>query len=171
MLRFPLGPSSGLPQSATIQIDVANQPTVSDFTLFLDSASFAAKYQSAAGTRDVPVIARFANRLLIEQQYTLVEKQLEESFFSYPNPFSPLRERATIVFNLEDPNPATLTIYTLTGDEVIKIDVAAASGGEPVTYEWDGRNQAGQVVLNGIYLAILEVPGVGEVRTKIAVMK
>jgi hypothetical protein len=172
MLRFPLGSASGVPQKATIQIQLADQPVVGDFTLTLDSTSFVAKYQSAAGERDVPVIARFANHLLIQQQYTLVQKQLESSFFSYPNPFSPLREHATIVFNMETPQPSSLTIYTLTGDEVFKVDLPApAASGTPVTYDWDGRNQAGQVVLNGVYFAVLQVQGAGDVRTKIAVMK
>ncbi|MCK4856897.1 MAG: T9SS type A sorting domain-containing protein, partial [candidate division Zixibacteria bacterium] len=87
----------------------------------------------------------------------------------YPNPFSPLRQ--TLHFS----NPLigetmVLTIYTLTGEEVFTLTLTAAEATADALV-WDGRNSSGQMVLNGVYLAVLNVEGKGEVRTKIAVVK
>jgi hypothetical protein len=166
-LRFPLGPEFGTPTEAVVNLTLVQNPSVSDFVLHLDSTSFSAAYQSASGEKPVRVNAAFATKLVIEQSYTLVSEQLEQAFFCYPNPFSP--ERQTLKFTNPLPQQSkTLTIFTLAGEEVLRREIAAA---EADVIIWDGRNNAGHQVLNGVYLAILTVPGEGEVRTKIAVVK
>jgi len=171
-LRFNLGGNTGLPQVAVLSITLRSDPTLLDAVLYLDSNSFAAEYISPAGAKPVPITARFASRLIIEQDLTLVPVALEQSFFSYPNPFSPLTEQATIVYSSSVTKPATLKIYTLTGDEVLSRALPApTSANEPVTVIWDGKNADGAIVLNGIYIAVLTVERMPEVRTKIAVVK
>lgn len=171
-MRFTLGAGFGTPQSARISVQLAQSPALSDFTFHMDSLSFSASYQTAVGARPVPVTAAFSQTLLIQQKFTLVPSGLTESFFSYPNPFSPVRQEATIVYNLSSAKPATLTIYTLTGDEVLKKEIPApASTAEPIQIKWDGRNGDGKIVLNGVYIAVLAVDGEAEIRTKIAVVK
>ncbi|MCX6833338.1 MAG: hypothetical protein NT028_14640, partial [candidate division Zixibacteria bacterium] len=171
-LRFNLGGNTGLPQVAVLSITLRSDPTLLDAVLYLDSNSFAAEYDSPAGARPIPISARFASRLVIKQDLTLVPVALEQSFFSYPNPFSPLTEQATIVYSSSVTKPATLKIYTLTGDEVLNRALPApTSANEPVTVIWDGKNAEGTIVLNGIYIAVLTVEGMPEVRTKIAVVK
>ncbi len=171
-LRFDLGESRGIPTSGTITVTLVEQPAASDFVLYLDSLSFSASYETAVGARAVPIAASFAQRLVIEQMFTLVPSALTESFFSFPNPFSPLHEQATIVYNLSTAKSAKLKIYTLAGEEVITKDIPApASITEPVQVLWDGRNGNGQIVLNGVYIAVLAVDGEAEIRTKIAVVK
>jgi hypothetical protein len=171
-LRFDLGKSTGLPQVALLSITLRSDPTLLDAVLYLDSNSFAAEYISPAGAKSVPITARFASRLIIEQDLTLVPTELEQSFFSYPNPFSPLSEQATIVYSSSVTKPATLKIFTLTGDEVLnRILPTPTSINEPVTVIWDGKNADGEIVLNGVYIAVLTVEGMPEIRTKIAVVK
>ena len=170
--RFNLGASTGLPQVAVLSITLRSEPTLLDAVLYLDSNSFAAEYISPAGAKPVTITARFASRLIIEHDLTLVPAALEQSFFSYPNPFSPLSEQATIVYSSSVTKPATLKIYTLTGDEVLsRVLPAPTSANEPVTVVWDGKNADGEIVLNGVYIAVLTVEGMPEVRTKIAVVK
>lgn len=171
-VRFNLGSGYGIPRSGTLSLTIAANPELQDFSLYLDSNSIAAAYETAAGTKPVPISARFASDLMIERQFTLVAQALSQSFFCYPNPFSPIHERAALVYNLSTARAATLKIYTLHGEEVITREIPPpASLAEPVTVYWDGRNQDGQIVLNGVYVAVLSVDGEGEVRTKIAVVK
>jgi hypothetical protein len=171
-IRFNLGAGTGVPQIAVLSITLRSDPTLLDAVLFLDSSSFAAEYISPAGAKPVPITARFASSLIIEQDLTLVPAALEQSFFSYPNPFSPPSEQATIVYSSSVLKPATLKIYTLTGDEVLNRALPApTSASEPMTVIWDGRNASGAMVLNGVYIAVLSVEGMPEVRTKIAVVK
>jgi hypothetical protein len=168
-LRFNLGASTGLPEVAVLSITLQSDPTLLDAVLYLDSNSFAAEYISPAGAKPVPITARFASRMIIEKNFTLVPAALEQSFFFYPNPFSPLTEQAKIAYSSSVTKPATLKIYTLTGDEVRSLALPALpSANEPF---WDGRNADGAIVLNGIYIAVLTVEGMPEVRTKIAVVK
>ena len=171
-LRFNIGAAQGIPNSGVISITLVDEPALSDFVLYLDSMSFSASYQTAVGPRPVPIAASFAQNLVIQAKFTLVPSSLTESFFSFPNPFSPLHEQATIVYNLSEAKTATLVIYTLGGEEVLKKEIPApATVGEPVQIQWDGRNTDGQIVLNGVYLAVLSVSGESEIRTKIAVVK
>jgi hypothetical protein len=171
-LRFNLGENTGLPQIAVLSIVLQSNPTLLDAVLYLDSNCFSAEYVSPGGAKPVPITARFASRLVIEQDLTLVPAALEQSFFSYPNPFSPLTEQATIVYTSSVTKPATLKIYTLTGDEVLSRALPApTSANEPMTVTWDGKNADGAIVLNGVYIAVLTVEGMPEVRTKIAVVK
>ncbi len=171
-MRFALGPGYGVPRNATLTVAIAATPQLEDFSFYLDSNSVAASYETAAGTKPVPISAEFSSTLMIEREYTVVAQDLAASFFSYPNPFSPLQEKATLVYNLEALKAATIKIYSLTGEEILTREIPAPESlAEPVRFEWDGRNNDGHIVLNGVYLAVLSVPGEGEVRTKIAVVK
>jgi hypothetical protein len=166
-VRFPLGSSYDLPRSAELTLGVRQDPLESDFTLYLDSTSFAAAYQSAGGEKQVPVKADFASLLVIKRDFTLVSHILSEAFFCYPNPFSPNREQ--LQFSRPSPDkPAVLTIFTLTGEQVVSLNVPA-DGND--SFSWDGRTASGGVVLNGVYIAVLTVEAEGEVRTKVAVVK
>lgn len=171
-LRFNLGEELGTPSSGKITVEIASQPGLSDFTMYIDSLSLSSSYQTAVGPRPVPITASFAQKLVIEQKFTLVPSNLTESFFAFPNPFSPLHESSTIVYNLGVAKPATLTIYTLAGNEVLTREIPSPSSlSEPIQIQWDGRNNDGQIVLNGVYIAVLAVDGEAEIRIKIAVVK
>lgn len=166
-VRFVLGSGYDLPESAELTLDLLQDPLETDFTLYLDSTSFAAAYQSATGEKAVPVKADFASLLVIKRDFTLVSHILSEAFFCYPNPFSPNREQ--LQFSRPSPDkPAVLTIFTLTGEQVISLDIPA-DGKD--SFAWDGRTTSGSAVLNGVYIAVLTVQGEGEVRTKVAVVK
>jgi hypothetical protein len=166
-VRFPLEPEYDLPDNASISLTLLDDPAHNDFTIHLDSNSFIGEYMTPAGIKQVPIRARFSSRLLIEQGYTLVPPALESSFFCYPNPFSPHRQ----VLKFSDPRPdkaKTLTIFSLAGDQVYTTHLEPGAVDQ---LTWDGRTGGGQMVLNGVYLAILSIDGVGEARTKIAVVK
>ena len=75
---------------------------------------------------------------------------------NYPNPFNP---DTWIPFHLADDADATLTIYDAAGVLVRQFDLGYQSAGfytdrGRASY-WDGRNQQGETVANGVYFCTL----------------
>ncbi len=70
---------------------------------------------------------------------------------NYPNPFN---NSTTIAFRVEQSGPTTLTIYDLSGALVRTLHNGFLSAGN---YElvWAGRDQSGQSIASGIYIAVL----------------
>ncbi len=97
--------------------------------------------------------------------------------FSYPNPFDPLREKTRVVYTLTEESDVTLRIYNLTGDLILDREMKSGDAGaksQPSGYQnafyWDGRNNPGMVVANGMY--ILEIKTKNEkLHRKIGVVK
>ena len=50
---------------------------------------------------------------------------------------------------------AQLTIYSVSGRRVRRVDVDARAGTN--AYRWDLRDEAGDLVANGVYLFLLEI--------------
>lgn len=101
---------------------------------------------------------------------------LARGFSNFPNPFAAGREATTFAYPLERAARVWLRLLTLDG-EVVRTIAAGATRGAGVRQEdgWDGRNGAGRVVRNGVYLAELVVrwEGGGEARAlrKVAVVR
>ena len=90
---------------------------------------------------------------------TVVAKEVEKIFGNYPNPFGSTVPTTKFVFWAEDAGTAELRIYTLMGGLVYSHSVSLPEGNK--LYDglitWDGKNNVGREVLNGVYLAILKV--------------
>jgi hypothetical protein len=89
--------------------------------------------------------------------------------FNYPNPFSPLVRSTNIVYFSTSTGNATIKIFTITGQLVRSLTDAANVGSNEV--QWDGKNGKGQIVRNGVYVAIILPPGGAKQTVKIAVVK
>jgi flagellar hook assembly protein FlgD len=76
------------------------------------------------------------------------------SVYAYPNPFS---TDTDVVFTLDRDVEVTLRIYSVSGRLVQKATLPGASGRNG--YHWDGRDQEGDSVANGVYLLQLSAPG------------
>ena len=79
---------------------------------------------------------------------------------NYPNPFNP---ETWIPYQLKTPADIVLTIYDMKGQAVRTLSVGHQPAGvcrsrERAAY-WDGRNQQGQTVANGIYFCTLSAGG------------
>jgi hypothetical protein len=118
---------------------------------------------------------------LISSVYSTSTNDPKEGFFNYPNPFGqPPHETTKIVFYLNTTTSADVTvrIFTLMG-ELVKSKwhknlENLARGNYDGYLEWDGRNDRGYKVLNGVYLCIIEINTNGMVQkyvTKIAYIK
>ncbi len=68
---------------------------------------------------------------------------------NYPNPFNP---STTIAFSVEKTAVIRLTVYNALGEPVRELVNGQLQAGEYKAF-WDGRNQAGELLGSGIYLA------------------
>ena len=69
---------------------------------------------------------------------------------NYPNPFS---DETTFTFQYQSPNgigEATIKIYTVYGRLIREIRDTARAGFNKIA--WDGRDEDGDLVANGVYL-------------------
>ena len=94
--------------------------------------------------------------------------------YSFPNPFNPPNQPATIAWKIMDNAAVTLSVYSQTGNLVLKKEFP--SGGEGGRaglnqFVWDGKNGKGEVVSSGGYIVMIEAPGTGVIRRKVAVVR
>lgn len=81
--------------------------------------------------------------------------------YAYPSPFSPiLQERVRIHYRPQEDGPVTVKIY----DFAMNLVVTLADGKDVLGrawYDefWDGRNEKGDVVANGVYFFKVQAPG------------
>ena len=105
---------------------------------------------------------------------TVMSGEFKEYAHNYPNPFMAGTENTRITYLLEEPSPVSISIYDYTGILVWSREIAASelSGGGPAWYEveWDGRNENGYLVRNGVYICKI-VAGGRTAIFKIAVAK
>jgi hypothetical protein len=75
---------------------------------------------------------------------------------NYPNPFNPT---TTIRFRLSEAGPVKLTIFNLQGHRVRTLFEGGMPADQPMTIQWDARNDAGELVPSGTYYYRLEFNG------------
>ncbi|MFQ6043084.1 MAG: FlgD immunoglobulin-like domain containing protein, partial [Candidatus Poribacteria bacterium] len=75
---------------------------------------------------------------------------------NYPNPFNP---ETWIPYQLADAADVTVEIYSVTGDLIKSINLGRKEAGAYMTKKkaicWDGRNELGEKVANGVYFYTL----------------
>jgi len=83
---------------------------------------------------------------------------LRESYSNFPNPFAAGRQATTFVYYLHTSGRVSIRILTPHGAPVATlIDHAPHAVGLHQLERWDGRNDRGETVYNGVYVAELEV--------------
>ena len=81
---------------------------------------------------------------------------LRESYTNFPNPFAAGRTSTSFSYVLPQDASVTLEVLTARGEKVITLlSGSSRAAGLHLEDTWDGRNGAGQVVVNGVYLAEL----------------
>ncbi len=84
---------------------------------------------------------------------TVIPDDPKETFRNYPNPFGRDYDETTIIFYLEHDSEVNLRIFTLTGALVRSWQFENMQAGLiDGQVKWDGRNDRGVTVLNGVYL-------------------
>jgi hypothetical protein len=102
----------------------------------------------------------------------IIVNDIKSSFYNFPNPFRAGAESTLIQYYLPSDSKVSLEIYDIIGRKVKSIVKGGQQAGG-VLYKsmWDGKNEAGTEVLNGVYYAILKINGSEQYHTKIAVVK
>jgi flagellar hook assembly protein FlgD len=105
---------------------------------------------------------------------SILSEKPEDQFFNYPNPFGENDKITRFVFYLERPGTVEIKIYNLLGGLVRTLSQDIAEGDRVIDgygrLTWDGYNEVGNRVLNGVYIAILKANG-QTYKTKIAYIK
>jgi len=74
--------------------------------------------------------------------------------YNFPNPFNPDVTFTQIRYLLNKTEIVTIVIYDVTGDEVrLLFQDIEKSAGEHIEDVWDGKDEKGEIVPNGIYYA------------------
>jgi hypothetical protein len=164
------------PKDLTFTCTVNPDFASSSFFIGLDSTSVTATdvTYGIEGSR-VTVVGGDGVALAALIGYGSAANNLEESFFNYPNPFAAGEEETNIVYFLPSPADVTIEIFTLIGEKVFSEEINSgelgAVSGEKNIIIWEGRNSRGDIVRNGVYIAVLKLSTGTEARRKIAVAK
>ena len=105
----------------------------------------------------------------IRSGVTNIKEEAAKAAFNYSNPFNPRRQSTTISF-YNTGTKATVKIYTITGKLVRDLTKDTPQTSGSVEVQWDGKNGRGQVVRNGVYVAVITADGT-RMMVKIAVVK
>ncbi len=145
------------------------------FTLSLEADNIWATF--SGGSQDgLPVrISTPDGRFLLTRTFVVRGKGLEESFVIQDNPFDPSRSPARFSYEIDGSSVVEFRVFTLTGEEVyaqdIPVEVSSGTLGEH-EIEWNGRNNEGETVANGVYIVSIRITETGETaRMKVAVVK
>jgi len=93
----------------------------------------------------------------------VIDYELEQN---YPNPFNP---STTIKFALPEAGEVRLAIYNMNGQLVRTLYSGEMPAGR-FEVEWDGKNEAGEKVASGVYLAVFKAGEFRQVR-RLVLMK
>jgi hypothetical protein len=89
--------------------------------------------------------------------FQVILRDIASSFYAYPNPFNPDKETANLQYYLPADQKVSLIIYDLIGRRVKTLLEEEQSGAKLYRFTWDGKNDSGKTVLNGVYYVILKL--------------
>jgi hypothetical protein len=170
-----------IPAGQTISIefvvDILGQSTANGFELRILSpqTDIVARDASASQVEIIDDTGQPITSAITAGTSLLFNASLQASFFNYPNPFNSNLETTLINYQLEQTSNLNIRIYTLLG-ELVRAYSFNATDPEGIAdlnsrqIVWDGTNEKGQQVLNGVYVAVLTTNH-GKATTKIAVIK
>jgi len=95
-----------------------------------------------------------------------------QNIYAYPNPFNPESETANLRFKLGKDGNVTITVYDISNTKVKEvISSVAMSAGVEQSFTWDGRNESGNIVGNGVYFYVIESSSGERAVGKVAVLR
>ncbi|MCB9509748.1 MAG: hypothetical protein H6695_06170 [Deferribacteres bacterium] len=171
--------AGGIPDTIDIVVDIADNPQATDFQIAIRSSE--AFDAIDADSRQQVVVEDELGRTGIDfamlSASSAVSAADYNEFFNYPNPFRP-SEGTWFNYYLPQASQVDFRILTLAGELVWQQTFEASSPqaiqgarrGTNSRIFWDGRNGNGELVLNGVYIAVLKTSA-GVVTTKVAVAK
>jgi len=168
------------PDSIDIIVDISPTATVDNFKFVIDSSSSVSIEE--VHTANTPIVRTRTGEMgadfRLESDFILLmADNLTESFRNYPNPFGTSeRPTTTISYYLKQNSHVEIKIYTLLGELVWSRSYQPSQpqgnqGSHDGDVIWDGRNDKGFKVLNGIYVAYISTDYGDSATNKIALLK
>lgn len=93
------------------------------------------------------------------------------NIYFYPNPFNPNSEEGLLRYSLAKNADVTIKIYDISNNLIRKIEETGVPANTEMSATWDGKDQSGKVVSNGIYFYVIESSSGERAIGKIAVLK
>ncbi|MFZ5516291.1 MAG: hypothetical protein ACOY90_06610 [Candidatus Zhuqueibacterota bacterium] len=166
--------------SIDLVIDIAQSASATDIMLSLEADSSILILE--ANTLNQPQLTDLSGQtgaaLELESDFAVVlGDNLKQTFMNYPNPFgSPDRKTTTITYYLKEDTDVDIKIYTLIGELVWSRSYRAGErqarqGIHDGDVIWDGTNDRGYKVLNGVYVIYFKSAKGETAMTKAAVIK
>jgi hypothetical protein len=141
---------------------VFNSSIVSQGDIYLEKRDGTLIYSEPAGAA-FPYAA---------EQINIIETNINIGFYNYPNPFAAGSGTTTIQYYLNSDSKVSLKIFDLISRKVkVIVNDEQQTGGTLHKYVWDGRNDGGKIVVNGVYYAVIKINGSEQHYTKIVVVK
>jgi hypothetical protein len=133
-------PAGGTNNAASIQFKPI-LPLDGDYELLVSAKD---RSENASGATDFSVMFQVTNQSMIS------------NLLNYPNPFTTSTAFVFTLTGSELPTNMRIQILTITGKIVKEITMAELGplkiGNNITDYKWDGRDQYGQLLANGVYL-------------------
>ncbi|MBN2566097.1 MAG: choice-of-anchor J domain-containing protein [Candidatus Eisenbacteria bacterium] len=112
--------------------------------------------------------------LHIRNQYSPETGSLSnDNIYFYPNPYNPDGDQMGLIrYSLTQDGDVTIKIYDVSGSLVrTLLEDEPVGGGLQLAEEWDGKNEAGDIVANGVYFYVVESGSGDRGVGKIAVLR
>lgn len=101
-----------------------------------------------------------------QKRFQVITKQMISNIVNYPNPFSTATQFVYTLTGSTSPDHFKIQIYSLSGQlvkEISHMEIGPLKVGTHVTdYVWDGTDQYGQLLANGVYLYRLQTQNMNE---------
>ena len=96
----------------------------------------------------------------------------DNNIYIYPNPFNPLEQDGTIRYSLAEDGDVTIKIYDIGGNRArTLIEDVPQSATDEQSIAWDGKNDKGKIVANGVYFYVIESSSGEKATGKAAVIR
>jgi hypothetical protein len=167
--------SPGNTSTLTFLTDVSDTCPADSLVLRLESPNDWVCSQPSDSGRSVFAQAYGDTYPMTSGMVPLQNIDLKGSFTNFPNPFQPETGSTRFTYWLAQNATVNLRIFSMTGTPVRRlITNESRNAGLNTSDTWDGRNDSGRMVLNGVYLSVLEVDVAGAkstVKRFVAVVK
>ncbi|HVP07220.1 MAG TPA: hypothetical protein VMS71_05190, partial [Candidatus Acidoferrum sp.] len=176
VLRFS---DFGLPPLGTRTVEFRAQlltQVPAGLGVMLDTGSIIVRYSGGPlSDLRVPVKTSSSAATVFHTFYVTTSADFAQSFMVENNPYRPLRGPARFNYVLSEASSVEFQIFTLTGELVYTKNLLEGTDGtQPGEHilEWDGRNDRGDIILNGVYVVSITLGKTGlNARLKLAVLK
>ena len=163
--------------SVVLVVDILDQAEATDFRIRVDSLNIV----EIVDTFEYPLaVLNQTSANFYSQWAILVDGNLANSFYNYPNPFNSTSSTTSFLYYLKEESDVKIHIYTLTGELVKTWEKTKANDPEGTFTRvglhqgniiWDGKNGVGEPVVNGVYLAYIGTDYGEQAVTKIVVVR